>query len=70
MPSKILLVEDEQLLRDSLAQLLSEEGFDVTQAADGRAGHEAALAAELKVAPGAEVKGLAERARGAGVSQL
>lgn len=44
MPSKILLVEDEQMLRESLAQLLTEEGLEVVQAADGKAGHEAALA--------------------------
>lgn len=44
MPSKILLVEDEQMLRESLAQLLTEEGFQVVQAQDGKAGHEAALA--------------------------
>ncbi len=44
MPTRILLVEDEQLLRESLAQLLSEEGYHVVQAADGKAGHEAALA--------------------------
>jgi DNA-binding NtrC family response regulator len=44
MPTKILIVEDETLLRESLAQLLTEEGFEVTQAADGKAGHEAVLA--------------------------
>jgi len=44
MATKILLVEDEQLLRESLAQLLSEEGYAVSQAADGKAGYEAALA--------------------------
>lgn len=47
MPSKILLVEDEQMLRESLALLLSEEGFEVTQASDGNAGHEAALAGDF-----------------------
>lgn len=44
MPTKILLVEDEQLLRESLAQLLGEEGYQVVQAADGKAGYDAALA--------------------------
>lgn len=44
MPTKILLVEDEQLLRESLAQLLTDEGFVVTQAADGKAGYNAAIA--------------------------
>jgi DNA-binding NtrC family response regulator len=44
MPTKILLVEDEQMLRESLAQLLSDEGYQVVQAADGKAGYEAAVA--------------------------
>jgi hypothetical protein len=42
MPTKILLVEDEQLLRESLAQLLTEEGYQVVQAGDGKAGYDAA----------------------------
>ncbi len=44
MPTKILLVEDEQMLRESLAQLLSDEGYQVVQAPDGKAGYDAALA--------------------------
>ena len=44
MATKILLVEDEQLLRESLAQLLGEEGYQVVQAADGKAGYDAVLA--------------------------
>jgi two-component system response regulator PilR (NtrC family) len=44
MATKILLVEDEQLLRESLAQLLTEEGYQVVQAGDGKAGYDAALA--------------------------
>lgn len=44
MATRILLVEDEQLLRESLAQLLTEEGYGVTQAEDGRAGLDAAMA--------------------------
>ncbi len=43
MPTKILLVEDEQLLRESFAQLLSDEGYEVVQAADGKAGYDATL---------------------------
>ncbi|MDX2119296.1 MAG: sigma-54 dependent transcriptional regulator [Planctomycetota bacterium] len=43
MPTKILLVEDEQMLRESLAQLLSDEGYQVVQAADGEAGRDAAI---------------------------
>ncbi|MFZ4573672.1 MAG: sigma-54-dependent transcriptional regulator [Phycisphaerales bacterium] len=42
--ARILLVEDEELLRESLAQLLVEEGYAVVRAADGKAGYEAALA--------------------------
>ncbi len=44
MPTKVLLVEDEQMLRESLAELLSEEGYQVVQASNGKLGHEAALA--------------------------
>ncbi|MFO0835404.1 MAG: sigma-54 dependent transcriptional regulator [Phycisphaerales bacterium] len=44
MATKLLLVEDEQLLRESLAQLLGEEGYQVVQAADGKAGYDAVLA--------------------------
>ena len=44
MATKILLVEDEQMLRESLAQLLSDEGYQVVQAGDGQAGYNAVLA--------------------------
>jgi two-component system response regulator PilR (NtrC family) len=44
MTTSILLVEDEKLLRESLAQLLTEDGYTVVQAADGKAGYEAAIA--------------------------
>lgn len=44
MTTKVLLVEDEQMLRESLAQLLSEEGYHVVQAPDGKAGYDAVLA--------------------------
>lgn len=40
----ILLVDDEQLLRESLAALLQKEGYQVVQAPDGRAAYDAALA--------------------------
>ncbi len=36
----ILLAEDETLLRESLAELLDQEGYHVTQAANGREAHE------------------------------
>ncbi len=40
MSKSILLVEDELLLRQSLAELLRDEGYRVTEAANGREGHE------------------------------
>jgi two-component system response regulator PilR (NtrC family) len=44
MPSKtLLLVEDEQVLRESLAELLAEEGYEVLQAADGKIAHDIVL---------------------------
>ncbi|USN99280.1 MAG: sigma-54-dependent Fis family transcriptional regulator [Phycisphaeraceae bacterium] len=43
MGQSILLVEDENLLRESLAELLTEEGYDVAQAANGREGHDLLL---------------------------
>ena len=39
MASTILIVEDEQLLRESLAGLLEEEGYRVLQAANGAAAY-------------------------------
>ena len=44
MATTILLVEDEKLLRESLAQLLADEGYQVVQAENGQAGYDAALA--------------------------
>ena len=43
MTRSILLVEDEELLRESLAELLEEEGFEVVQAGNGREGHDRLL---------------------------
>lgn len=37
---QILLVEDEKLLRESLAELLREEGYQVTEASNGREGYD------------------------------
>jgi len=36
MPVRILIAEDEQVLRESLAELLGDEGYTVLQAANGR----------------------------------
>ena len=36
----ILLVEDEQVLRESIAQLLTEEGYEVVEAVDGQDAYE------------------------------
>ncbi|HHN78690.1 MAG TPA: sigma-54-dependent Fis family transcriptional regulator, partial [Phycisphaerales bacterium] len=43
MSRSILLVEDEEMLRESLAELLAEEGFEVVQASNGREGYEQLL---------------------------
>ncbi|MCC7204103.1 MAG: sigma-54-dependent Fis family transcriptional regulator, partial [Phycisphaeraceae bacterium] len=44
MPDKtILIVEDETVLRQSLAELLAGEGYNVLQAANGKLGYELAL---------------------------
>jgi two-component system response regulator PilR (NtrC family) len=40
MASTILIAEDEELLRQSLAGLLEEEGYEVLQAADGKTAYE------------------------------
>jgi DNA-binding response OmpR family regulator len=40
---KILLVEDDQFLRDMYNELLSDEGFDVTACADGEEGYAKAM---------------------------
>ena len=40
MGKTILIVEDEQVLRESLAELLGDEGFTVHQAGDGQAAYE------------------------------
>src|SRR6476660_988464 len=40
MSKVILIAEDEQVLRESLAELLVEEGYEVLQAADGKAAYD------------------------------
>ena len=44
MSKTILLVEDEQLLRESLAQLLRDEAYEVVEAADGQEAYDLAVA--------------------------
>ena len=39
MPKTILIAEDESVLRESLAELLEDEGYNVLQAADGKAAY-------------------------------
>ena len=43
MAKSILLVEDEKLLRESLAELLRDEGYQIVEAANGREGYEQLL---------------------------
>src|SRR3954464_69031 len=43
MSKTVLIVEDEKVLRESLAELLSEEGHDVLQAPDGKVAHDLIL---------------------------
>jgi two-component system response regulator PilR (NtrC family) len=43
MAKTILIAEDENVLRESLAELLTEEGYEVLQAPHGKAAYEAAL---------------------------
>ena len=43
MSKTILIAEDEQMLRESLAELLTEEGYAVLQAADGKAAYDLVL---------------------------
>jgi two-component system response regulator PilR (NtrC family) len=47
MSKTVLIAEDETVLRESLAELLSEEGFTVVQASDGKAAYDIALARPL-----------------------
>ncbi len=49
MPKSVLIAEDEKVLRESLAQLLTEEGYDVTTAADGQEAYGLAVARTFDV---------------------
>ena len=40
MDKTVLLVEDEQVLRESMAELLEGEGYRVIQAANGKIAHD------------------------------
>ncbi len=44
MSKTILIAEDEIVLRESLAELLTVEGYNVLQAADGKAAYELGVA--------------------------
>jgi DNA-binding NtrC family response regulator len=46
-PRRILIADDERVLRESLARLLEEEGHEVLQAGDGREAHEIVLNAPV-----------------------
>ena len=43
MSKTILVAEDEQVLRESVAELLTDEGYDVIQAANGKEAHDVLL---------------------------
>src|SRR5689334_1077719 len=43
MAKTILIVEDETVLRESLAELLTDEGYEVLQAGDGKAAYDLIL---------------------------
>ena len=43
MSKSVLIVEDETVLRESLAELLTGEGYEVLQAADGKAAYDIVL---------------------------
>jgi len=49
MARTILIAEDEEVLRQSLADLLAQEGYEVLQAANGREAHEVILARGVDV---------------------
>lgn len=38
MPKKILIIEDDKFLRELIAQKLSKEGFEISEAVDGEKG--------------------------------
>jgi two-component system response regulator PilR (NtrC family) len=43
MPNTILIVEDEKVLRESMAELLTDEGYEVLQAPDGKVAYDIVL---------------------------
>ncbi|MHC4715413.1 MAG: sigma-54-dependent transcriptional regulator [Planctomycetota bacterium] len=43
MPKTVLIAEDEAVLREALAEMLTEEGYEVLQAGDGKQAYELAL---------------------------
>jgi signal transduction histidine kinase len=78
-PLRILLVEDNADIRDTLRELLELQGHSVQEAADGRAGVDLALSAQPQVAlvdiglpelDGYQVAELVRQAAGAGAPRL
>ena len=65
MSKSILIVEDEKVLRESMAELLAEEGYDVVQAPDGKVAHQLLLAerGRLRVGDQRPVSGVGQRDR-------
>ncbi|CAG1770116.1 partial Regulatory protein AtoC, partial [uncultured bacterium] len=43
MAEKILVVDDEEIIRESVSFILSKEGYEVTEAENGRVAHEKLL---------------------------
>lgn len=74
MSARLLLVEDDPALAEMLAELLTDEGYDVAAAADGQAGLNVALSRPFDVMvldrrlPGIEGVDLLRRLRGRGVA--
>src|SRR3954469_14467444 len=49
MSKSVLIVEDENVLRESLAELLAEEGYEVVQAPNGKAAYDLVLQRSVDV---------------------
>src|ERR1043165_3816362 len=49
MADRILVVDDEEIIRNSISFILRKEGFTVTEAANGKEGYEKALAESFDI---------------------